>query len=89
MKVARNLSGSTPAEKISAVTRLVVYYSNASSRYYLHNIDAKSKKTREVSSKILCRDMQESVGDQDWKGTDGVCAGPHDYIRTYHTKVLS
>jgi hypothetical protein len=27
-------------------------------------------KKREVSSKILCRDMQELIGDQ--KGTDGV-----------------
>jgi hypothetical protein len=35
-------------------------------------------KKREVSSKILCRDTQELVGD--WKGTGGVCAGPHNYI---------
>ncbi len=26
---------------------------------------------------VLCREMQELVGDR--KGTDGVCAGPHDY----------
>ncbi len=40
--------------------------------------DAESKKKREVSSKILCRDTQELIGD--WKGTGGVCAGPHNYI---------
>jgi hypothetical protein len=39
-----------------------------------------------VSGKILCRDTQELVGD--WKGTDGVCAGPHDYT-SEHTNVLS
>ncbi len=38
----------------------------------------KVRKKREVSGKILCRDMQELVGD--WKGTDGECAGPHLYI---------
>jgi hypothetical protein len=40
--------------------------------------DAESKKKREVSGKILCRDTQELVGDR--KGTDGVYAGPHDEI---------
>ncbi len=51
------------------------------SKYYIDApdiTDAESKKKREVSSKILCRDMQELVGD--WKGTGGVCAGPHNYI---------
>jgi hypothetical protein len=38
----------------------------------------KVRKKGEVSGKILCRDMQELVGD--WKRTDGVCAGSHDYI---------
>jgi hypothetical protein len=51
------------------------------SKYYIDApdiTDAESKKKREVSGKMLCRDTQELVGDQ--KGTDRVCAGPHDYI---------
>jgi hypothetical protein len=51
------------------------------SKYYIDApdiTDAESKKNKEVSGKILCRDTQELVGDR--KGTDGVCAGPHDYI---------
>ena len=58
------------------------------SKYYIDApdiTDAESKK-REVSGKILCRDTQELVGDR--KGTDGVCAGPHNYT-SEHTNVLS
>ncbi len=51
------------------------------SKYYIDApdiTDAESKKKRELSGTILCRDTRELVGDR--KGTDGVCDGPHNYI---------